>query len=141
MNEDMKLPVGKVCIDCVFYKDCKWFFRCKADSVVCDWAPSRFKPRRSQTMKITLADALKVSDKAWEADSDGKLSGVTRADIWTLIKAIQERDVEIKKLTSALEHIAGIVKLDAFTFNELAAKVYESALGAIGRDEVPARYE
>ena len=43
-------------------------------------------------MKITLADALTISDKAWEADSAGKLSGVTRADIWTLIEAIKERD-------------------------------------------------
>ena len=47
-------------------------------------------------MKITLADALKIADKAWEADSDGKLSGVTRADIWTLVEAIRERDKEIK---------------------------------------------
>ena len=47
-------------------------------------------------MKITLADALKIADKAWEADSDGKLSGVTRADIWQLIEAIKERDKEIK---------------------------------------------
>lgn len=47
-------------------------------------------------MKITLADALAISDKVWEADSDGKLSGVTRADIWTLIEAIKERDKVIR---------------------------------------------
>ena len=47
-------------------------------------------------MKITLADALEVADKVWQADSDGKLSGVTRADIWTLVEAIRERDKEIK---------------------------------------------
>ncbi len=45
MDDDMKLPVGKVCIDCVFYKDCKWLFGCNPGSAECDWAPSRFKPK------------------------------------------------------------------------------------------------
>ena len=44
MDDDMRLPVGKICLDCAFYNRCKWLFGCKPDSTECNWAPSRFKP-------------------------------------------------------------------------------------------------
>ena len=86
-------------------------------------------------MKITLADALEVADKVWQADSDGKLSGVTRADIWTLIEAIRERD---KVIHEVLE-----VAVDALYFQDSAD--YEShlwgvvdAIRTVPEDEVEA---
>ena len=73
-------------------------------------------------MKITLADALTISDKAWEADNDGKLSGVTRADIWQLIEAIRERD---KIIRSVLEDALSALFFHASYKTQLWAVIEE----------------
>ena len=51
MDDDMRLPVGKICLDCAFYNRCKWLFGCKPDSTECDWAPSRFNPKKRPQQK------------------------------------------------------------------------------------------
>lgn len=40
---DMKLPEGKICMDCVFYDRCFMLFGCDGQSKTCDWSPSRFQ--------------------------------------------------------------------------------------------------
>lgn len=44
-HNDMKLPAGKTCGDCAYYKRCVALFECPADNTECDWAPSRFRQR------------------------------------------------------------------------------------------------
>ena len=64
MDDDMRLPVGKVCLDCAFYNRCKWLFGCEPNSTECDWATSRFIPKE-ETKVITdiqlKADASQIS--------------------------------------------------------------------------------
>jgi len=39
---DMELPEGKTCGDCIHWIRCNGLFMCKPEEVVCDFAPSRF---------------------------------------------------------------------------------------------------
>lgn len=43
IDEDMKLPEGMHGSDCAHFKRCNKLFGCKADSISCDFAPSRFQ--------------------------------------------------------------------------------------------------
>ena len=43
--DDMRLPAGKRCGDCVHIRRCKVMFGHADDDVFCDWSPSRFKDR------------------------------------------------------------------------------------------------
>lgn len=42
---DMALPDGKTCQDCVHFLRCRWLVSAHALNEVCDWSPSRFRPR------------------------------------------------------------------------------------------------
>lgn len=42
MTDSMKLPDGKACSDCHWFKRCVALFGCKPTNTSCDWAPSRF---------------------------------------------------------------------------------------------------
>lgn len=44
-DPSMHLPDGRACRDCVHFAGCVRFFGCLAESVTCDWAPSRFHSR------------------------------------------------------------------------------------------------
>lgn len=42
------LPDGKSCRDCRhFISTCEWLISYTGDETACDWAPSRFRPRRT----------------------------------------------------------------------------------------------
>jgi hypothetical protein len=45
-DDSMKLPEGKTCQDCAHFQWCVKFFGCKPANETCDWAPSRFVPKR-----------------------------------------------------------------------------------------------
>lgn len=45
-DDDMKLPMGKVCSDCASYRRCEWLVGALPNATSCDWSPSRFRPRR-----------------------------------------------------------------------------------------------
>jgi hypothetical protein len=45
-DDDMKLPAGKTCADCVWCARCVTMFGAKPDNVVCDFAPSRFSQKK-----------------------------------------------------------------------------------------------
>lgn len=42
-RDDMKLPEGKTCADCHWFKRCDWLISCKPTNTECDWSPSRFR--------------------------------------------------------------------------------------------------
>jgi len=42
-DQDMHLPDGKTCGDCVHFRRCNLMFGHIATDEVCDWAPSRFR--------------------------------------------------------------------------------------------------
>jgi hypothetical protein len=44
--DDMELPPGKKCGDCLSYSRCAWLFQCDPKSKRCDWSPSRFAPAK-----------------------------------------------------------------------------------------------
>lgn len=44
-DDDMKLPMGSVCSDCVSFKRCEWLIGALPKATACDWSPSRFRPR------------------------------------------------------------------------------------------------
>lgn len=44
MDDDMKLPEGKKCIDCHHFDKCFNLFGCKPNNTYCDFSPSRFAP-------------------------------------------------------------------------------------------------
>lgn len=45
-DEDlMMLPEGETCETCANYKRCSWLVGARATSTICDWSPSRFRPR------------------------------------------------------------------------------------------------
>jgi len=41
-EQNMKLPEGKTCSDCVQFNHCKDFLRLSGDETNCDWSPSYF---------------------------------------------------------------------------------------------------
>lgn len=43
MNDDMKLPTGKTCADCVHLRRCVGLGYTKPENTTCDFAPSRFR--------------------------------------------------------------------------------------------------
>jgi hypothetical protein len=45
MTNDMQLPAGKTCDDCVAHYHCLRLFGCPKTNTTCDWAPSRFALR------------------------------------------------------------------------------------------------
>ena len=45
MDDDMRLPTGKTCGDCLHFYHCRRLFNCPGGSASCDWAPSRFALR------------------------------------------------------------------------------------------------
>ncbi len=47
-DEDMKLPAGKTCADCMRFEGCKKFIQCKGTNQWCDWAPSVFIEKKIQ---------------------------------------------------------------------------------------------
>lgn len=42
VQEDMKLPEGKTCGDCIHFERCVMLFGCPKTNDHCDWSPSRF---------------------------------------------------------------------------------------------------
>ena len=55
-KEQMSLPVGKTCGDCVHCERCVALFGHQPRNEVCDWAPSRFYD------KATLEDVPAMRD-------------------------------------------------------------------------------
>lgn len=43
-NDDMSLPEGKTCGDCVHCRRCTLMFGHIPEDQSCDWSPSRFRP-------------------------------------------------------------------------------------------------
>lgn len=43
MDQDMELPEGKTCKDCVNFRRCSGLFGAKETWTTCDFAPSRFR--------------------------------------------------------------------------------------------------
>lgn len=44
--KDMILPISKTCLDCIhFASKCSWLLSREGNEVICDWSPSRFKPK------------------------------------------------------------------------------------------------
>ena len=44
-DDDMKLPVGKTCGDCLHFGRCKWLVGVRGKETTCDFAPSRFQEK------------------------------------------------------------------------------------------------
>ena len=44
MKNDMILPIGKTCKDCIHFKRCEWLIGLKGNETNCDWSPSKFYP-------------------------------------------------------------------------------------------------
>ena len=44
-EEDMRLPPGRTCADCLRFRSCQAFGVADGDEITCDWAPSQFYPR------------------------------------------------------------------------------------------------
>ena len=44
-GDDMNLPEGKTCADCVHCRRCTLMFGHIPEDEVCDWSPSRFHPQ------------------------------------------------------------------------------------------------
>ena len=49
-DDDMKLPLGKTCNDCVHDRRCKAMFGVKGNETTCDFAPSRFHQKQSNSL-------------------------------------------------------------------------------------------
>lgn len=45
-SDKMNLPDGKTCADCAHCRRCTLMFGHIPEDEVCDWAPSRFTPKR-----------------------------------------------------------------------------------------------
>jgi methionine salvage enolase-phosphatase E1 len=65
-------------------------------------------------------------------DVQGYLSTNQADEVMNHCKTIIDKAERHEK---ALKEIIGIVKLDAFAFHEVCAKVYEKAIEALGEDE------
>ena len=48
-DDDMKLPEGKTCGDCHYYRFCCGFFMCPQQNTKCDWSPSKYVGREEDT--------------------------------------------------------------------------------------------
>lgn len=57
MNNDMKLPEDKMCVDCVNFRRCHGLFQCNLRNTECDWSPSRFVHK---TMSDILSEVEEV---------------------------------------------------------------------------------
>ena len=68
MTNDMALPPGKTCGDCVHFKRCEWLIQCKREYTRCDWAPSRFREAAVDWIDIA-ARAIVGKLPEWENES------------------------------------------------------------------------
>jgi hypothetical protein len=53
-EEDMKLPGGKTCKDCLHYRKCARLVGVGPNWKSCDWSPSRFKLNMLAGRTITI---------------------------------------------------------------------------------------
>lgn len=51
-GDDMDLPVGKTCGDCVHVRRCTAMFGHIPEDESCDWSPSRFREKASATPEV-----------------------------------------------------------------------------------------
>jgi hypothetical protein len=49
VDDGMNLPDGKTCADCAHCRRCTMMFGHIPEDEVCDWAPSRFTPKKEIT--------------------------------------------------------------------------------------------
>ena len=54
-GDDMDLPEGKTCGDCVHCRRCTGMFGHIPADESCDWSPSRFRPAVTDAAPVTLA--------------------------------------------------------------------------------------
>jgi methionine salvage enolase-phosphatase E1 len=66
-------------------------------------------------------------------DVQGYLSTNQADEVMNRCKTLIDKAEQQEK---TLKEIVGIVKLDAFAFHEVCAKVYEKATEALGEDEI-----
>ena len=52
MEEDMELPEGKTCRDCVRFLYCVAFLDLSGEETSCDWSPSYFVDEQALILKI-----------------------------------------------------------------------------------------
>ena len=73
---DMKLPEGKMCRDCLNYRPCANLFKCKKDNTTCDWSPSRFDeiPIPPERKLKQAEEALAKSEEGVAAQSERIIS-------------------------------------------------------------------
>lgn len=55
IGDDMDLPEGKTCGDCVHCRRCTGMFGHIPADESCDWSPSRFRPAVTDAAPVTLA--------------------------------------------------------------------------------------
>lgn len=61
MDQDMQLPPGKTCGDCVHLRRCVTFGFTKILSTHCDFAPSRFLDVQTMAEKLELLKAKEAT--------------------------------------------------------------------------------
>jgi len=44
-EKEMKLPDGKICVDCVHFERCNMLFQCNPNRTSCDFYPSSYKEK------------------------------------------------------------------------------------------------
>lgn len=49
-----RLPPGKTCADCRYFKRCEALFECNPTNTACDWDPSRFSSPYTSKEAIEL---------------------------------------------------------------------------------------
>lgn len=55
-TNDMRLPPGKSCGDCVNFAYCLRLFQCRYGSEECDWSPSRFRARAALAEAVVAGE-------------------------------------------------------------------------------------
>lgn len=68
IEDDMRLPEGKTCADCVRFPGCKSFIGITGLETSCDWAPSYFVQRRVRlTPESNIEHLQQAEDDITEA--------------------------------------------------------------------------
>jgi hypothetical protein len=52
MKDDMKLPDGKTCNDCIHFQRCSWLISCSPNNTNCDWSPSKFALQSFSSVEV-----------------------------------------------------------------------------------------
>jgi hypothetical protein len=105
MSDDMNLPEGRTCKDCVSFQGCMKLFGCSGDNTTCDWSPSNFKEGweyRNKERKGLVGKLTCLAEDISDMTSLNPERAASASRAWIML---QDDEKEIRKLLAKIEKL------------------------------------